>query len=185
MDGNWFIALEVPTQGWWARVGEPPPGVKRFPAEDVHCTVAFLGPVGERAAEAAFALAPQWPTGAIEVTLGDVVPMGNLRRPSALSALVAGGREELAAAMSAVRAEMWRAAGARPDDRAPLPHVTTARPRRSARPDEIRAAIAWARRLDLGRPLVRLSRLALYARSEDRERRLFREHAVHVLEPRG
>lgn len=178
---NWFIALKVPTGGWWTRVTEPPHGVKRFAPEDVHCTVAFLGPVGEQAAMAAFALAPEWPTGVLEVTLGDVVPMGNPRRPSALSAIVADGRDVLAAAIGAVRADLCRAAGARTDDRPPLPHVTIARPTRSANRSEVRAAIEWARRLDLGRPLVELSVLALYTRSDDRNVRLFREHAVHPL----
>lgn len=155
--------------------------MKRFPPDDVHCTVAFLGPVGEAAAMAAFALAPRWPTGILEVTLGDVVPMGNPRRPSALSALVADGHDELARAIGAVRDDLCHAAGARTDDRPPLPHVTIARPKRSSHRREIGAAIEWAQRLDLGRPRVELSELVLYTRSEDRERRLFREHAVRRL----
>ena len=41
--------------------------------------------------------------------------------------------------------------------------------------------LAWARAVDLGAPLVRLTSLALYTRAEDRSVRLFREHARYDL----
>lgn len=181
MAGNWFLALRVPTESWWSRVSAPPEGVRLFAPDDVHLTVAFLGPVDERSAESAFEVAPQWPTGPLDVTLTRVVAMGNPRRPSALSAIVGDGADELSRAVVAVRGEMFERAGARADDRPPLPHVTIARPSRSAGRAEREHALEWAKGLDLANPRVRLSQLVLYTHSEDRRVRLFREHARYDL----
>lgn len=174
---NWFVALAVPTASWWHRVTPPPEGVRLFAPEDVHLTVAFLGPCGENAAQHAFELASRWPDTSFAAGLGDVRAMGNPRRPSALSAIVTEGAEALGDAILGVRDAMCDRAGARIDTRPPLPHVTIARPRRRAPPDQQRAAVEWARGLDLARPHVTLSRLVLYTHSEDRSVRLFREHA--------
>jgi len=180
---NWFVALAVPTESWWARVGPPPAAVRLFHPADVHITVAFLGPVSVEAAEGAFELAPRWGTGSLDVTLGRIEPMGNPRRPNALSAIVSDGAEALVTAISAIRGEMIACAGAKADSRPPLPHATIARPLRSAIVPERDAAVAWARSLDLGSPRVRLSRLVLYGWGEDRSVRLFREHAEYGLIP--
>jgi 2'-5' RNA ligase len=182
---NWFVALAVPTDGWWQRVRRPPDGVRLFSPADVHITVAFLGPCGQQAAEAAFELAPHWPTGPVDVRLGAVEAMGNPRRPSALAAVVGFGGALLTAAIASLRDTMCETAGVRPDPRPPLPHATIARPSRSATPEQRRAAVAWARGLDLGQPYVRLSRIALYTRAEDRTLRLFREHAGLELTGHG
>jgi RNA 2',3'-cyclic 3'-phosphodiesterase len=176
---NWFVALSVPTESWWHRVTEPPEGVRLFAPEDVHLTVAFLGPCGGAAAERAFELATEWPSGPFTAELGEVRAMGNPRRPSALSAIVGEGAEALAGAMSSVRDEMCERAGARKDLRPPLPHVTIARPHRRAPAHQQKAAVTWARTLDLARPCVTLSRLVLFTRADDRSVRLFREHASY------
>lgn len=182
MRPNWFVALAVPAGAWWSRVTGAPAGVRVFHPEDLHLTVAFLGPVSPHDAESAFALArEQWPAGALDVVLGDVRAMGNPRRPSALSAVVTGGAAELTAVISSLRDPVCAEAGARLDDRPPLPHVTIARPSRSATAAERDAAVAWAAGLDLGRPRVTLSRLVLYGWAEDRLARLFREHAERDL----
>jgi 2'-5' RNA ligase len=177
---NWFIALSVPTEAWWHRVSAPPDGVRLFAPDDVHLTVAFLGPVGVEAAEAAFELAPEWPAPPLDVTLGDLKPMGNTRRPSSLSSIVTDGAEAVAEAMLEVRDAMCDRAGARHEDRPPLPHVTLARVGRRASREQQRAAVAWARSLDLARPRVTLSNLVLFTRAEDRSVRLFREHASYL-----
>jgi RNA 2',3'-cyclic 3'-phosphodiesterase len=180
---NWFIALAVPTASWWHRISPPPEGVRLLAPEDVHLTVAFLGSCGRAAAEAAFELAPQWPARSFDVELGHVAAMGNPRRPSALSAIVARGADELGAAILTVRDAMCERAGARLEDRAPLPHVTIARPRRNGSRSELKAAISWATSVDLAHPRVSLSRLVLFTRADDRRERLFREHSVYdVLE---
>lgn len=184
-NANWFIALSVPADSWFSRVTEPPAAVRRFHPEDMHVTVAFLGPVGEQAAEAAFVVAPRWPTGPLDVTLGAVKTMGNPRRPNAFSAVLGDGADAVTRATMAVRDGMCARAGARIDTRPPLPHVTIARPARSANGPQLTAAIAWVRSLDLGNPHVRLARLVLYTHSLDRTQRLFREHAVHELDAGG
>src|SRR5205085_4226375 len=144
-------------------------------------TVAFLGACGEQAAEAAFEIAPKWPTASLDVTLGAVEPMGNPRRPNAFAAIVRDRDDVLRDAILAVRDEMCERAGARIEVRAPKPHVTIARPRRSAKGPTLRAAIGWARSLPIGEPRVSLTRLVLYGHSVDRTVRLFREHAVREL----
>ena len=83
MKANWFVGL--PVGGAWAgtAVPPPPPEVRTFHPDDLHLTVAFLGPCGEeRALRGWSALGDPGP--AIDVTLGEVVPMGNPRRFSAL-----------------------------------------------------------------------------------------------------
>jgi len=174
---NWFIALAVPTASWWHRVSAPPEGVRLFAPEDVHLTVAFLGPCGREAAKAAFELAPKWPVRVFAAELGEVRPMGNPRRPSALSAIV--DADGLVEAILTVRDAMCERAGAKADSRPPLPHVTIARPHRRAPQAQQQTAIDWARSLDLARPRVDLSRLVLFTRADDRSVRLFREHAQH------
>jgi RNA 2',3'-cyclic 3'-phosphodiesterase len=181
MPGNWFIALPVPAGDWFSRVTEPPPGVRRFHPDDLHITVAFLGACGRSAAEAAFEVAPKWPLPFVNVTLGDVVAMGNPRRPNAFAALVQGGAAAISDAIVSVRDEMIMRAGARLEDRAPKPHVTIARPRRKASGPERHGAQAWAAGLELAAPTVRLSRLVLYTHSHERDVRLFDEIAVREL----
>lgn len=163
-------------------MSEPPEGVRLFAPEDVHLTVAFLGPVGVEAAEAAFELAPSWSAPPLDVTLGDLKPLGNTRRPSSLSAIVTDGADAVADAMREVRDAMCDRAGARRETRPPLPHVTLARVGRRASREQQRAAVAWARSLDLARPHVTLARLLLFTRAEDRSVRLFREHASYLIE---
>jgi 2'-5' RNA ligase len=171
---NWFIGVHVPARDWFARVPDPPRNFRRFPADDLHLTVAFLGMVDEAAARAAWQHAARFPAGAIDATLAGVVPMGNPRRYSALSAELDQGQAALAAAISLVRDAMCQAAGAASDTRPPRPHVTLARPNRRATPDDRRAGLAWARELALHGQPVRLERLVLYTWSDDRTERLFR-----------
>jgi RNA 2',3'-cyclic 3'-phosphodiesterase len=173
MSANWFVALPVAAEPWFARVGDPPAGVRLFHPEDLHLTVAFLGSVGESAARAAFAAAAAFRLHERTITLGPVVPMGNPRRPSALSARLVEGDRELAEAITNARDSVCDAAGAKRELRPALPHLTVARPRRSATYAERAAAVRWAATLDLGTPRLELDSLALYTWSEARGARLF------------
>ena len=111
----------------------PPSALRRYHAEDVHLTLAFLGGVGEAGAERALValdeqLARETPR-ALEVSLGEVVPMGPRGKYSALSALLEHGREEASECLRSLRDPLTEAASGRREKRAAKPHVTLARPR--------------------------------------------------------
>lgn len=176
MDSNWFVALPVPAADWFeARVAaHPPPYVRVFHPEDLHLTVSFLGRVGAEAALRAWELRGLWTQGAVAVTLGEVIGMGPPAHFSALSALLAGGREAVEDGMRACRDSMLRAAGAPPEHRAIKAHLTVARPRRSATQAQRSAALAWAMHLALHGVGFTFQELALYTWDEERSDRQFR-----------
>ena len=173
---NWFIAF--PLDGaFLQRLPPLPPGFLRYHPQDVHLTLAFLGPCGEAGAERAWnALETGLAQAGLvpfEITLGDVQGLGSRRPYSTLSALVAGGRE-LAGAALALESDLKFAATGRPSKRAPNPHVTLARVRGRAAAGRHEAGLAWARGLELGGQRLRLDRIALYTWAELRRERLFR-----------
>lgn len=173
MHANWFIGLPIAAETWFARLPTPPPGVRLFHPDDLHLTVAFLGAVCEDAARRGFAAARALPLARCEVTLGRVIALGNPRHPSALSALLAKGDEQVSRAIGAIRDAICDAAGAPHDERPPLPHLTLARPRRAASSAQRSAAVRWAAGLDLHEARVSLARVALYTWASDRKERLF------------
>jgi RNA 2',3'-cyclic 3'-phosphodiesterase len=174
---NWFFAF--PLDGAFVlALPEPPPALRRYHADDVHLTLAFLGGVGEAAAQRALdaldqRLAVEAPA-ALEVSLGEVVPMGSRRKYSALSALLAQGRQEASACITAWRDTLTEAASGRREKRPAKPHVTIARPRARATETDRDAGLRWAAALDLSLVRARLDRIALYTWSEVRRERLFR-----------
>lgn len=148
-----------------------------FAAEDLHMTVAFLGAVEPSEARAAWAEATRLAPAVgrpLEGGFVRVEPLGNPRRPSALSALVGDGAEPLSELIQALQAPLLAAAGAPPETRVPLPHVTLARVQRRASPSERREALRWAEALDISALRFSISELALYTWAEDRRERLFR-----------
>lgn len=165
---NWFLALSIDPRGWYPdRVGDPPAGLRAFHPDDLHATIAFLGDVGEARARAAWeALA--WPQRTFAVELAEVAAMGNARRYSALSVLIARGGRELEACMGERRAAAARAAGIEHDARPPKAHITIARPSRSATKDQRHAGLAWAGSLRLAGVPIGLEQVALYTWSDTR-----------------
>lgn len=176
MEPNWFVALPVAADGWFAArvAAHPPPWVRPFHAEDLHLTVAFLGRVGEQAARRAWDERGRWREGAVRATLGRVIGMGPPSRFSALSALLERGREPVEAGMTACRDPMLAAAAAPPEPRPIKAHVTLARPRRDATPAQRSAALAWALQLGLEDVEIGFDRIALYTWAEERRDRQFR-----------
>jgi 2'-5' RNA ligase len=176
MRPNWFLAF--PFDGrFLLELPAPPTGCRRFHPDDVHLTLAFLGPCGEASAEQALkaldaCLAALTPS-PIEVSLGPVVPLGSPRRYSALSALLERGRAETAAIIGALRDPVCLAASSRPDNRPPKPHITLARPERQANDAQRQRAVDWAESLELGHVQGRLDRIALYTWRQDRQKQLF------------
>lgn len=175
MKPNWFVALPVDAGRWLAPLTRTaPPRVRVFHPDDVHLTVAFLGPVDEPAARRAWAVAEQAAARPFPVRLGGLVALGNPRRPSALSVVIEQGADDLVRFLAAVRDDVCRAAGAQLETRPPLPHVTVARPARDCADAERRTAIEWARsRPPVDASLV-LDRIALFTWATDRRERQFR-----------
>ncbi len=175
MKPNWFVGLPVDQGRWFAPlVREPPYKVRVFHPLDIHITVAFLGAVGEERARLGWQQVAGQHRTALTVSLGAVAPMGNPRRPSALSVLLEHGQQEVAARIGEIRQPIWQAAEARPDDRPPKPHITIARPTRSASSAQRRRAIAWAESLAPAQVELTLDRIALYTWAQDRRERQFR-----------
>jgi 2'-5' RNA ligase len=180
---SWFVALPVAAGDWFSRLSPVPDGTRLLAAADLHLTVAFLGNVQEPCARTAFQALPPAAIGRFEILLGAVVAMGNARRPSALSALVLpaeDGEPSIADLLTAPRDTILEAANRPPESRDMKPHVTLARLRRKARPQERQRALAWAAGCNLSSIRISLDRIALYTGSREGDPR-----AYDILESRS
>lgn len=185
---NWFFAFPIPG-AFAAQLPPPPTGFRSFHPEDLHLTLSFLGGCGQAAAERALAAldaaTQDQPAQSLAVSLSRVVPMGPKREYSALSALLERGREPCRQLILGLRDVVSVAATGRREARAPVPHVTLARPPRRASADARRAGLLWAAGLDLGGVSAELNRVALYTWAEGgRQQRLFRIFAERPLRAR-
>ena len=174
---NWFFAF--PVEGAFVlELPELPNGFRRFHPNDVHLTLAFLGGCGEEKARRALAALDERlraaPLASLEVTLGEVVPMGPKPAYSALSALLDRGRTEAIAHLASTRDVLTEAALGRREKRAPKPHITLARPPLRANEASRAEGLAWARGVSLRSVARRLDRIALYTWHENRKEQLFR-----------
>jgi 2'-5' RNA ligase len=181
---NWFVGIPIPAGRWFAAlVADAPPAVRLLHPDDLHITVAFLGRASEDRAMAAWNELSDLSARSIEASLGKLEAFGSPRRPSALSVVLERGAAEVSALIASLRGPMISAAEARPDDRPPRPHLTVARPLRSASAEQRKKAVAWAAGKAPVAEVVLLDRLRLYTWSEDRRQRQFRAVAEHMLEP--
>ena len=182
---NYFFAF--PLDGRFVTSLPPlPPSFRLLHPEDVHLTLSFLGGCGQDAAERALEALDEalgrTPRACIDVSLGEVVPMGPKREYSALSALLDRGREPTILHIAALRDVVSEAALGRREQRAPKPHVTLAKPRSRVTDAGREAGLLWAAALDLRAIEARLDRIALYTWSEgNRRERLFRVVAERLL----
>jgi 2'-5' RNA ligase len=177
---NWFIAFPMHVEG--LDLPTAPPRVRLFGAADLHVTLGFLGTVQHSEALAAWAELGRFRSlRSVRGTFGGVKPLGNPRKPSALSAIVDKGREAMSEMIAEARGPLLSAAGADPDDRPPLPHMTIARIQRRARGPERRQALRWAEALDLSKARFTASSVALYTWSTDRQERLFQIVEQHPM----
>jgi 2'-5' RNA ligase len=176
MRPNWFLGLH----GTWER-GELPPApahFRVFAPSDWHFTVAFLGPVTEAAALRGWHAiqGAALPTEAIDVTLGELAPLGrgaSAETYSALSALLLEGRDEVERLITDVRDACSEAAGARRDTRPAKAHMTMLRPERRASLEARTEGLVWAHRLGPLGWRGSLHSISLYTWSDDRAQTLF------------
>lgn len=172
MKPNWFIAWPVPPGPWLTPLlADAPRFLRRFHPDDLHVTLAFLGPVSAERASAAWAVAQGLPLRPVTATLERLEGFGDPRAPSAFS--LALRDHELVHAIAASRGPLAKAAGVDPDGRPPRPHCTVARPARDATKPARAAGLAWARGVPTLNVGVSLDRLALYTWSADRRERQF------------
>lgn len=165
-------------------VPSAPPRVRRFLPSDLHVTLAFLGAVHEAEARTAWALVGGFRSfRCVTGSFDRVQPLGHPRKPSALCAIVADGRDVLSAMIAEARAPLLAAAGAAEDDRSPLPHMTIARVQRRAKSAERRQALQWAETIDVSQVTFTVASIALYTWSVAREERLFRIVERHDMSP--
>jgi 2'-5' RNA ligase len=175
---NWFFAF--PLDGSFVTdLPEPPKALRRFHPADVHMTLAFLGGCGEAAALGALATFDQrlaaGPLPVLDVSLGPVVPLGRSKSGyTTLSALLARGRAEATAWLTAERDALHDAAKVPRTKRPAKPHVSLARVRGRANAESREAGLAWAAALELGAIRARLDRVALYTWNDVRREQLFK-----------
>jgi RNA 2',3'-cyclic 3'-phosphodiesterase len=182
LNGNWFVGLPIAAGPWFHDLtADAPPDVRVFHPDDLHLTVAFLGRCGETRARAAWDVAAGFHAAPVHARLGGLRAMGNKRRPSALSVVLTGGQEEIVAILRALRDPMIAAAGARPETREPLPHLTVARPAMRATPDRRNRAVAWAESKAPLNVEVVVDHLTLYTWSDDRKARQFKAVEKRLL----
>lgn len=151
-----------------------PPRVRVFGAEDLHVTLGFLGAVSESQARSAWQHVDRFDTfHEVRGSFAEIRPLGNPRKPSAISAIVGEGFDAMSEMIAEARGPLLAAAEAAPDDRPPLPHMTLARIQRRAGRDERRAALEWSDAVDLRGVFFEAGSIALYTWSRDRQTRLF------------
>lgn len=179
---NWFLALPLPPAARWQEAAmSAPSGLRRFVADDLHCTVAFLGPCGELRALAAWQVVAGLQASAIAVTAGHWRALGSPRQPSAYGLSFATGHEPLCDLLRQWEPLAREAAGLAPCSRPPLPHVTLLRPRRREAAQAIAPMQAWMAQAPLPEGAPLLQELALYTWDPERRQRLFRIVASRAL----
>jgi len=122
-----------------------PSGLDFTPAEELHVTIAFLGPIDpDRALEA---IARLDLLGESSGTLEHIVWLGPEEDPRAMT-MKDPSDSALREFIETARATLIEATGARPDRYGVAPHVTIAWIPRDAAPELREAAVGWAHALD-------------------------------------
>lgn len=170
---NWFIALPVRAAELPAGLlGSLPAGIRRFHPEDLHVTVAFLGPVTAATARTAWAAGDWSRQPPLATHTGPRAGFGHPRRPSAYGLEIGDGDDPVAGFLRRWREPLLAAAGRPPETRPVRPHLTLGRPPRR-HGDTIRArARDWVA-AEQPPVALQLDRIALYTRAPERGERLF------------
>lgn len=174
---NWFLALPMPAvaaPAWLAAAAGAPPALRRFPAADLHLTLAFLGPCEPAAALAAWGALAAMSHPAITIRAAGWRALGAPAAPSAYGVTLAQGHEPLCRLLASWGATALAAAGCPPERRPPLPHLTLLRPPRREAAALRQPMATWMAAAPLPEAPATLTELALYTWAEDRRQRLFR-----------
>ncbi len=175
MKPNWFVAAPIPAASWLpSALAELPPECRGFDPRDVHMTVAFLGAMDPSRQAAVTAAMDRVSAEPFAIVLGELLALPSPKRLSALSFSVAEGEPAAKALIGQWRGDLIAAAGARPDPRPPLAHITVARPIRKYGPRGQRAGLDWARAVAPPKQRLVVDRLALYTWADDRRARQFK-----------
>jgi 2'-5' RNA ligase len=168
--GNWFVGWPVVVPAGWIesiRAGAPE-SLRWFAERDLHVTLAFLGRFRTDRFDAVAALLDAIPPLPEVVTLGSLRLLPNSRRFSAISFELDSGRSAVSDIIECHRSDVLAAAGATPDDRPPLAHVTIARPPRRATARVRREVSRWAAAAGGRGVAVQLGPPAIFAWARDR-----------------
>ncbi len=178
---NWFIAWPIDAMALAPSLREGlPAGLRRVAEADLHITLAFLGAVGAEHADRAWRRALTLPCPVFRVEPLRLAALGNPRRPSAYGMVLDDDAGRLTAFIGEHRDALRAAAGVEPESRPALPHLTLARPPRSAGPAIRQRASAWLERTDIPAITLQLDRFVLYTRAPDQRASRFLRVAERV-----
>lgn len=179
MKANWFVGLPVRSAELESLLGEAPDAIRAYDADDLHVTVAFFGAMDENLVRAAWE-GHEFVLPALFIRLAEAHLFGGRGRGTALGfkveAVPKKGRMDEGVLADMLRVErdvLLAAAGARPDEREPRPHVTVARLPRMLTSGQRRKAMRWAE-LATFEDLLNVERIALYTSADERPARRFR-----------
>lgn len=181
MQPNWFFALPVTMPFLPQILRGMPESCRGFAVEDLHMTLAFLGPLAPTKVAAMVELLETIEGAPFQISLGELLALPTAKRPSAFAFGLNQGRDEAVALMERNRDALLAAAGARPDARPALPHITVARPMRSYGAQGIRQALSWSQTLIPPSDTLIVDRVALYTWAEDRRVQQFQRVAEQPL----
>ena len=172
--GNYFAAFpaSLPEDSLEELRLNAPPRLRWFHPEDLHLTIAFLGPENSSRIPALLDILDDIPPPPQTITLGPLMALPTRRRPTACSFALAKGNTTVTSLMQEWRPYLLKLAGRPPDEREPLPHLTVARPPR--RGGNTKELLEWLGGVKPPTAPVALAPPVLYGWSSNRPRRQFR-----------
>jgi 2'-5' RNA ligase len=171
---NWFVGLPVPAGDWLPDITrETPSELRMFTPPDLHLTVAFLGLMHPASKLDIMQVMDTIRFTPFTISFGSLRALPSERNVSALSFELVRGHDEAARLIETWRTPLLERAGAKPDDRPPLPHITIARPQRNSGVAARRVALAWAATIEPPEVELTIDRIALYTWAMNRRERLF------------
>ena len=171
---NWFVALIVPSKGWFERLERVPSGARYFHPEDLHLMVSFLGTVEEEDARRAWDLARKLTGGPFVFPLGTIEPVGSARTAQSWGVGPSCPTPELSEFLAIYRNDIAQAARARHDLRPPNPVIPVASLRRKASSQDRTALARWVEMTEVPPVELTLSEVGLFTWSDGDDDRRFR-----------